>query len=128
VGEEAREVLDHRDHVARLVEHHERAGARHVLERDAPPELARRQERPRRPADLHRLGATRAGVVEHLPHRDAERVLVDAGARDVARDRQELGAGRLRRADGAQPVGAVRAISAAAASVSTLFTTVGRCR
>jgi hypothetical protein len=55
VGEEVREVARHLEHVARAVEHHERAGRGHVLEGDAAAELARRQARPRRPADLHRL-------------------------------------------------------------------------
>ena len=108
VREEVHEVARHLEHVAARVEHHQRARGRQVLEADAPAELRRRHARARRAAHLHRLRALGAAVLEHLPHLDAERVLVDAGTRAVAGHAQQLRAGRLRRADARVPRAALQ--------------------
>ena len=97
VGEEVGEVARHLEHVARCVEDHERAGRGQVLEGDAAVELRGADADARRPADLHRLRvARRRSPSSTCAHRDAERVLVDARPRAVARHREQLGAGRLR--------------------------------
>ena len=101
--EEVGEVAGDFEHVAMGAENHEGTRRRHVLESYAARELVHGQAASRRAADLHRLGIAGAAVVEHLAHRDAERVFVDARRFDVTRDRQQLGAGRLLGAEAGEP-------------------------
>ena len=106
VREEMREIARHLEQVARFVEHHEGARGGQVLEADAPVEFGRIDADSRGTADLHRLGAFRTAILQHLAHRHTERVFIDAGARAVAGYRQHLGTGGLGRTNAAVPLAA----------------------
>jgi len=78
-GKEMDEIARHLEHVAAVVEHHEGAGGRYVLEGDAPVEFGSAQADTGRAAHLHRLGVLGATVLKHLAYAHAERVLVQPG-------------------------------------------------
>ncbi len=107
VREELRVVARDLEHVPACVEHCERTRGRQVLERNAAVELGRVDADARRTADLHGLRVGGAGVLEHLSHRHAERIFVEARPRDVASHREDLRARGLQRAERAVPVAAV---------------------
>ena len=108
MGEEVREVARHLEHVAAGVEHHEGAGGGHVLEGDLAIEFVFGEAHARWTGDLHGECVDRSAVLQHLAHGDAVGILVDARPGDVARDGEDLGAGRLLGADRREPVAAVQ--------------------
>ena len=88
-----------------------RARLRHRLEGVGQVEVLAGQDRGRRAArepdlDLAPLAGPAREVVDDLPRGDAELDLVVAGALDVARDRDDLGAGGLLGPDRRVPLGA----------------------
>ena len=114
LGEPQREVDDRH----RVVDHDDRAGAEHraglghVSKSYGEVEVLGQQHRRRRAAgepalDLAALGRAAGEAVDDVARRDAELDLVVAGPLHVARDRDELRAGRLLGADRLEPVGAL---------------------
>ena len=104
MGEEMDEIARHLEHVAAVVEHHEGAGGRDILEARCggriPPRAMHTPDGPLTCTACTSLGA--AGR-EHLAHAHAERILVKAGPGAVAGDAQNLGAGGCAGADACIP-------------------------
>ena len=89
-----------------------------------PDEDARRAAEQDRPGCARPPGTPPASA-SSSPQRGPERDLVDAGAGDVARQAEQLRAGRARGADARVRVAALGRMSGTLTSVSTLLTTVG---
>ena len=94
MGKEMHEISRHLEHVAALVENHERTGGRQVLECDPAVELSSRNTDTGRAADLHRLRIDRAARLQHLAYAYPEWILIQARTGTISGNAQDLGTGR----------------------------------